>query len=107
MKAFPSRMEVNLAWRLKRIWRDHTYLRGRHTGETHEAAPQWSAAREGYDTYPTGVDSSNELVNGQVAKSLEDLHEHLSRGRGVRCIIPTTGDTPILSGGFQALFEQG
>lgn len=95
-----------MAWKIKEIWRNHTYAKGAHKGETHRAFPQCSDARGGYDTYPAGAESSNLLDDAEVARSLAELYEHLGRGRGVRCNIPTTGDTPILSGRFLSSFEQ-
>ena len=95
-----------MVWEIKEIWRDHTTFRGKYKGTTHRAYPLFSAERVGYDTYPTGKDSSNTLDDSKLAISVKDLYDHISRGRGVRCIIPSTGESPILSGKFKVIFEQ-
>ena len=95
-----------MAWEIKEIWRDHTPERGKYKGTTHRAYPVFNVERLGYDTYPTGSDNSNELANSELAGSIEALYEHLNRGRGVRCTIPSTGESSILSGKFKARFEQ-
>jgi len=92
-----------MAWKLTAIWRDHTYNRGAHKGTVHQAFPLWSTERNGYDTYPSG---SNTLADAELARSLDELYEHLNRSRGVRCIVPRTGYVSILHGDFKATFEQ-
>ncbi|MGD0108770.1 MAG: hypothetical protein ABSC06_32745 [Rhodopila sp.] len=92
-----------MVWKLTAIWRDHIYGRGVHKGTAHQAFPLWNADRGGYDTFPS---NSNELKDAALATSLEELYDHLDRGRGVRCIVPETGYESILCGNFKATFEQ-
>jgi hypothetical protein len=92
-----------MAWVLTAIWRDHKYDRGPYKGTVHQAFPLWSTERSGYDTYPSG---SNTLADAELAGSLDELYDHLSRGRGVRCTIPGTRYGSILYGNFKATFEQ-
>lgn len=92
-----------MAWKLTAIWRDHIYRKGVHEGTAHEAFPLWNADRGGYDTFPSG---SNELKDAELATSLDELYDHLNRGRGIRCIVPGTGYESILYGSFKATFEQ-
>lgn len=91
-----------MAWRLVEIWRDHRHEVGARKGETHRAFPRWSTTRQGFDIYPP---HSNELKDAELVSTLEAVYDRVSGGLRVRCIIPTTGDTPILKGGFQARFE--
>lgn len=92
-----------MAWKLTAIWRDHIYDRGAHKGTAHKAFPLFSAGRGGYDTFSSG---SNKLTDAELATSLDELYDHLNRGRGVRCIVPGTGYESILYGNFVASFQQ-
>jgi hypothetical protein len=95
-----------MVWKLKQVWCNHTYQRGKHKGHAHFAFPIWDETRKGYLTYPAGTESSNRLDDAEVAETIEELYEHLSQGRGVRCTVPSTAQNPILNGPFQAIFEQ-
>ena len=92
-----------MSWKLSEIWKEHTYPRGKNKGQTHRAIPEWSEERKGYDTYPS---DKNGLEDAKLALSLDELYDHLEQGRRVRCAVPSTGDSPILSGGFCAVFKQ-
>jgi hypothetical protein len=92
-----------MPWKLISLWRDHTFKIGRNKGRTSRAHPLFSKKRGGYDIYPQG---SNELKVADLVNTIDDVYYELNRGKGVRCIIPETGDDPILYGHFCALFEQ-
>jgi hypothetical protein len=92
-----------MPWIVAKIWNEHTPTRGVHKGITQCAYPLWSKVREGYDTYPT---SNNKIATAEKAITLDAVYEHLRRGRGVRCIYPSTGKDAILYNRFKVLIEE-
>jgi len=87
--------------RVLKIWKEHLYDRGTHTGIVGEALPEWSPVRNGYDVYESG----NKLERAEVASTLDEVWTKLGEGFGVRCIDPTTGYKSILKGGFKAVVQ--
>jgi hypothetical protein len=87
-----------------KIWKDHSYRKGRNAGALVEAVPEWTEERGGYDVYPR---ESNKLADAEVVASLERLAELLKLGKRVRCIVPANGDRPILTGPFRAIIQFG